>query len=258
MKQQTQAKLPFWGIDGCKRGWFCVGLDNGGGYDYIVARDIEEAHKRIQGRDGKVALIDIPIGLRDDREERECDKAARKFVTATRGSSVFRTPCRQAIDAYRQGDNKAESKKQGKIASIRITGGPLSEQTWGIAGKIAEVDTFMQSGKGGIWREVHPEVCFRALKGAALKPGKKSKPAAITERCDILDNLRVLPCSAEEIVKAVRREHLKKHVADDDILDALAAAVTAKLGYPDKYQTLPPSPPKDSTGLTMEMVYVAP
>lgn len=51
-----------------------------------------------------------------------------------------------------------------------------------------------------------------------------------------------------------------KKVARDDILDALAAAVTAKLGLgcPDNYQlrTLPECPPRDCKDLRMEMVYV--
>lgn len=48
----------------------------------------------------------------------------------------------------------------------------------------------------------------------------------------------------------------KQQVAGDDILDALAAAVTAKLGWPDNLRTLPEKPPKDRKGLRMEMVYV--
>ena len=52
----------------------------------------------------------------------------------------------------------------------------------------------------------------------------------------------------------------KQQAAADDILDALAAAVTAKLGLgcSDNYQlrTLPECPPTDDQCLPMEMVYV--
>ena len=45
-------------------------------------------------------------------------------------------------------------------------------------------------------------------------------------------------------------------VADDDILDAMAAAITASTN-PAALKTLPEHPTMDSRGLPMEMVYVA-
>ena len=51
-----------------------------------------------------------------------------------------------------------------------------------------------------------------------------------------------------------------KQVAKDDILDALAAAVTGWLGKSGRgrFATLPAQPLKDSLGLPMEMVYCEP
>jgi len=46
-------------------------------------------------------------------------------------------------------------------------------------------------------------------------------------------------------------------VAPDDVLDALAAALTAYLGH-GKFRTLPSEPETDETGLRMEMVYFTP
>jgi predicted RNase H-like nuclease len=43
-------------------------------------------------------------------------------------------------------------------------------------------------------------------------------------------------------------------VGRDDIMDALAAAVTGKLGK-GSLQSLPPQPERDATGLPMEIVY---
>jgi predicted RNase H-like nuclease len=40
----------------------------------------------------------------------------------------------------------------------------------------------------------------------------------------------------------------------DDLLDALAAAVTAQRGW-QQYLTIPAAPPEDTFGLPMEMVY---
>ncbi len=44
---------------------------------------------------------------------------------------------------------------------------------------------------------------------------------------------------------------------EDDILDALAAAVTGLIGG-TKLKTLPASPERDAQGLPMEMVYFVP
>jgi predicted RNase H-like nuclease len=46
----------------------------------------------------KAILIDIPIGLKEERvDERECDVEARRLLRSKRASSVFRSPCRKAI-----------------------------------------------------------------------------------------------------------------------------------------------------------------
>ena len=249
-------KLPYWGIDGCKRGWFCAGLGRNGECDYFAESDIESAHRQIKERGGEIALIDIPIGLRNDDKERECDREARRFVV-TRKSSVFRTPCRQAIEAYKTGADKQDSIEKGRNESRQVANMSLPCQTWCIADKIAETDDFLRRRKGGVRiREVHPEVCFCALKGAPLVRGKKTKRDRAEERRKILNQSRVLPCDAWDIVQDVRREYFVKQVANDDILDALAAAVTAKLGEANGYETLTENTPEYSTGLPMEMVYV--
>ena len=64
----------------------------------------------------------------------------------------------------------------------------------------------------------------------------------------------------DAIIKKVRDEFTKSQVADDDILDALAAAITARIGCQqgNELRTLPENPPTDSKGLPMEMVYAKP
>ncbi len=56
------------------------------------------------------------------------------------------------------------------------------------------------------------------------------------------------------------KEALLKHeggAARDDILDALAAAVTARFGF-NALKTLPEAPERDEEGLPMEMVHYDP
>lgn len=242
-------KLPYWGIDGCKSGWFCAGLGTRGEYDYLVSCDIQDAHRQIKERGGKIALIDIPIGLPDGKAARVCDQEARRFI-GPRSSSVFPVPCREAIEAYRTGKTKAAKEKKGKLASVRKTGGCLSQQTWAITGKIVEVDAFVQSDKRNILREVHPEVCFCALNG------KKHLSARKTIEQGKLERLTICSRYFADASQLLDKARLCKGVKPDDVLDALAAAITAKLGEANGYKTLPDNPPKDSAGLPMEMVYV--
>jgi len=254
-QSEIRGDFPYWGIDSCKGGWLCVGLNRKGEHCAFVAENIRCAYQMMQEQKAKIALIDIPIGLSDDAEERKCDKHARQFV-GERHSSVFRVPCRQAMDAYKEGADHETGKKAGEKESRRIAGGPMSEQTWSIAPKIAEVDDFLQSpayvnNEKFMLRETHPEVCFRALspRDADLEYSK-SEPAGQEERRKILASH--LP-DAKKIESEIKR-CLKSGVDDDDILDAMVAAVTAKIGF-RRFDTLPPNPPKDSRGLPMEMVF---
>ena len=114
-------------------------------------------------------------------------------------------------------------------------------------------------------REVHPEICFWALNGG--EPGSsmltnKKKPSGFDERIDVLRRCAqdVNDIDVDAIFKEVRRKFTKRKVADDDILDALAIAITAKIvsRNPEMLGTLPENPPTDSKGLPMEMVYAKP
>ena len=71
------------------------------------------------------------------------------------------------------------------------------------------------------------------------------------ERIAVLE--RHLP-SAAAIVDEVTRAHRKTALGQDDVLDALAGAVTARLGA-SSLKTLPATPERDSRGLRMEIVY---
>lgn len=256
-KFEIRGNFPYWGIDGCKAGWLCVGLSCEGEHCVFVAIDIRCAHQMMKERKAKIALIDIPIGLSGNKEERKCDKGARRFIGKKRGGSVFRVPCRPAMDAYKKCADHESGKNAGKKASIRITDGSLSEQTWAIAPKIAEVDSFLQcsvykNNKEFKLRETHPEVCFRALnpKDADLEYSKMESTDKEERRKILASHLT----DARKIDSEIKG-CLKSGVADDDILDAMVAAVTAKMGFP-RYETLPSeNPPKDSCCLPMEMVF---
>ena len=134
-------------------------------------------------------------------------------------------------------------------------------QALGVVSKVVEVDRVMTGCKNPLnVREVHPEICFRALNGEKPVSPKKIKgkidSKGINERKDVLRR------SSLPIDKIFEHAHSRflsaKAIGDDDILDALVAAVTAKLvcqGKNYELRTLPDAPPRDCKGLPMEMVY---
>jgi predicted RNase H-like nuclease len=131
----------------------------------------------------------------------------------------------------------------------------LPRQTLNIVPKIREMDALLSKDKSArsVIREIHPEICFWALAGRRLMEYPKKKPNGFLERKRILQSVYPL---TKNIVEHALMTYKRKEVARDDILDALAAAVTAKIGF-NRFPTIPEIPPIDSEGLSMEMVYFA-
>lgn len=241
------------GVDGCKAGWFAVRIEDGGRGEYGagVFPTVADLLASPWG-DASLILIDIPIGLPDSRGERACDKEARALL-GPRASSVFPVPGREALEE----DRRAHRHEAVSEANRRETGRGLSIQAFGIVPKIREVDDLMR-GRGPAARpairEIHPEVCFRALRGGRPMVHNKRKAAGRDERLGVL---RALDPRADGVYGEALRRFPRKDVARDDILDALAAAITAvpAVRAGAALPTLPAAPPRDAFGLPMEMVY---
>ena len=231
----------FFGLDGCKAGWFVVGIDEMGEFQFSVLSKFEAISQFLE--QAKLILVDIPIGLPwQGQRTRRCDTAARKALSP-RGSSVFPVPARSAL--------AMPSYQEGSEENRRQLNKGLSTQSWAIVPKIKEVDEYMRSVRPGEKvREMHPEVAFWALNGKTGLSYKKKDKAGIDERLGIL--LRHYP-SAEECFRWAREQYLIKEVATDDILDAMVGAVTA-MQY-SRLSTLPAMPMLDEERLPMEMVY---
>jgi predicted RNase H-like nuclease len=235
------------GVDGCKKGWFYVSLDERDHWETDVTPDIQHLIDRFQ--EARLVLVDIPIGLREERPyERLCDKEARKVLGPKRGTSVFPALCREAV--------YASSREEAKRINKERTGRSLSEQSLAISLKIQEVDRLLSSSEvtRGLVREVHPEVCFWGLNGGISMTYSKKTLEGFVERLGVL---RKVYEECEECVKEALVKHKRQDVAKDDILDALAAAVTARFGF-DVLKTLPEAPEEDAKNLPMEMVYYNP
>ena len=232
----------FVGVDGCRAGWLAIGLEAEGSWQVNIFPDVSnlwDHHRR-----ASLILIDIPVGLKTGgKAERRCDPVVRKLL-GPRRSSVFPAPCREAI--------YAGSYQEACDINQRLTSKRLSVENWNIIPKIREMDCLLSddaSARNRI-REIHPELCFWGLAGRPMQHAKK-RNEGLSERLQLLQS--IYPQTAD-IVNHALSTYRRKDVARDDILDALAAAVTGLMGV-DNLVSIPQEPEFDERGLRMEMVY---
>ena len=251
MEQVSKGTPDVVGVDGCKAGWVAVRLF---GHDEHEVKVFPGIGELLSYNDAvNLILVDIPIGLPEHAKPRECDPEARAFIGHLY-RSVFRTPCRQTCE---QVASDPKNHDKAKKVESRCSGKSISAQALGIAKKIAEVDEILRarpSGAAPRVREVHPEVCFSALNyRRPLQYPKKGKYGSQgqSERLAILH--RIESRTGTIVADGLRR----RGVAQDDVVDALAAAVTGYYGYA-ALQTLPENPLVCPQGLPMEMVYWVP
>jgi predicted RNase H-like nuclease len=196
------------GTDGCRGGWVSFKVDLTSLNTSVELVDLPSM-LRNKPDDLAILAVDIPIGLLDS--PRLCDKAARKLLGQPRGTSVFAAPCRTCLCA--------ENHAAASATNIRVTGRGLSQQAWGIATKIKQVDDAITPDCQKWAFEVHPEVCFWALAGERPMKHRKKTKAGVNERLDLLHS--VFP----DIERPLQNR--PTGVAKDDLLDAAVAAWTA-------------------------------
>jgi predicted RNase H-like nuclease len=237
----------FLGVDGCRGGWLAITLALDNSWKVDLFKQFAQLWKKYAS--AFIVLVDIPIGLMQgssekgsfEREERRCDKKARQLL-GKRRSSVFRVPCRPAV--------YAASYDEAIAINEKLTGTRIFKATWNIVGKIREVDATNQEARN-IVRETHPELCFWSLNGCRPLQYSKTKENGHLERLKLLQS--VYPQS-ETILNQTLSNYLRKEVRKDDILDALCAAITARIGR-ENLSSIPNPPEADLEELPMEMVY---
>ena len=246
--------MPVVGVDGCKRGWFAVRVEDD--FAQEATADVFPSLRSLLDAwgDATLVLIDIPIGLPDaGRPERGADRAARRLLRPLRHNSVFATPSRATIDHVRSG--RGAEYEALSAANHREIGKRLSRQSAAIIPKIAEVDEVLLGDVAArsMVREMHPELCFWALNGRRPMMHRKQDAQGIAERLELLSGL--LPWAASIFERTLTR-YRRASVQRDDILDAMAAA-TALPAHPllSGLQSVPADPERDRQGLPMEMLY---
>ena len=237
--------MKYIGIDGCKTGWIAWIISDNAEPTFKVANTLTEWVKVLTEA---TTLIDMPIGFSDSlAPDRLCDKAARRFLTSKRGSSVFPVPCREAV--Y-QTDYIAACN-----ANVEQLSKKFSKQTWGIVPKIRELDELMNAYPNLSIRESHPEVVFAALKGEPLAFSKRTQEGK-EERFSIIQLLAPQWC--DDLSLAISNTK-RKDVAVDDVYDAFVLMLIAY--YAPKLSTLPEptdigaEADVDQNGRVREIVY---
>lgn len=170
----------------------------------------------------QVVAVDIPVGL-PDSGARRADALARQQLPG-KSSSVFNTLTRGAY--------LAETYAEAREAQVAATGGTsASAQAYALRGKILEVDDWVRGRPGVEVIEVHPELSFARMAGAPLLSRKKDPDGVAARRTALADAGLTAPPWLRG-----------SGFAEDDLLDACAAAWTAVRHSQGAAESLPPEP----------------
>jgi len=206
------------GIDACRTGWFAVIL-RGESASGLHLDDLDEL--RIQIPDAAGIAIDVPLTL-PTRGRREADVLA-KLHMGIRHPVVFFTPPLAALEAS---DHKSASQ-----INRELTGHGLSQQSYALRTKIFEARDWLPRAHAPVW-EAHPEVTFAAMTGSPILFPKRTWAGARLRTKALYDEGIVISEADPEAA----------NIAADDVLDAAAAAWTARRCLTGRAISLPEAP----------------
>ncbi|HEY7838028.1 MAG TPA: DUF429 domain-containing protein [Terriglobales bacterium] len=200
------------GVDGCHDGWM-VATSNPD-LSEIAFSIVPNIHDIIELAElnHAVVAIDVPIGL-PDHEPRSADLEARKQLGKGQSCRVFPVPARAAL--------AGESYESACALNREALNRSLSKQTWGIIGKIRDVDSALDGVVRSAFYEVHPEVSFAVAHDEPLKFRKADKPGR-DERLKVLRR-HGIEVDLEVALRGVSGASAKR----DDAIDAAIALWTA-------------------------------
>lgn len=241
------AKLLTAGVDGFKLGWVVAFLEDGrSGLRARIALAERFEEVRDCTADCEAVGIDIPIGLSDDGG-RECDSAARGIL-GERASSVFPAPVRAVLAAKTHQEANRISRRAAQVG--------ITAQAFALVPKIREVDEVITRRLQARMFEVHPELCFQqALNGGKPLGFPKRSAIGAVQRLRLLQAVGIDAHGlvSEWELSAARR--LAGKVGLDDLLDALAAAWTARRKVQGLAKDVTETAERDGKGLLMQMTW---
>lgn len=219
------------GVDGTRGRWVAVALDGNG--HFLEAALVDDLASLVRERfpGARAFGVDVPIGL-TDTAGRGPDMAAKKLL-GKRGSTIFAVPPRAALEA--------ETYEEARRRAVELTGKSLSAQSYALRHNILEMDRLideLEPEVAATIHEVHPELSFRALRGETIVSNKRTWNGAF-ERRRVLEGAGIsLPLDLG----------LAGDVPVDDVLDACAAAWSARRIADGRAECVPASPDVDPRG----------
>ncbi len=200
------------GIDGCKSGWFALWQNPRDVIQCRVFHDLSDLTNFFKNEGPLTIGIDMPVVL-DDSIARKADQLARTLL-GKKASSIFTAPTLQMLQQTTYEATCQLSKKQfGKSISI---------QSWHLFPKIRDVQAALHLEQLNLF-EIHPELSFRAMNNNEVVLESKKTTEGFLIRKNLLEK-HFITFDFE----AIRHQHLKKDVSNDDVLDALAVLWSTK------------------------------
>ena len=223
------------GVDGCPAGWIAVVWKG----DQLRVRLFQlGTFAHILGEEAAMIAVDMPIGF-PDLYGRNADIEARKAMSPY-GSRVFPVPCREAVHAT----NYSEAIRLNKLRSNNVSIPPVTNA---IRPRMQEVDRVMSRVVELRLREVHPELCFALMNGSQPLRHKKKTVEGEKQRLDLLRS------SGFPAIDWQQLSYRKRDVKRDDIIDACAAAWSARRILEGKALHFPKKDERDAHGLLMRI-----
>lgn len=220
---------PVLGVDGCSGGWVGVLLVPDGPARVLTSETIGAlVDLARESADVAVVAIDIPIGL-PDSGVRTADVLARKALPG-KSSSVFTTLTRAAWAA----GTRAEAEEINQ----RTSGRGVPPYTFALREKLLQVDDWVHARPQVRVVEVHPELCFAEMTGSPVLSKKRQPEGAADRRSALSDQGLTVP-----------PYYAGTGFAEDDLLDACAAAWTAVRVVTGTARSLPEEPERFSDGI---------
>lgn len=228
--RRLEVTVPVLGVDGCSGGWVGVCLRPDLPPAVLVGKTVAAVVELVRTTGPvSVVAIDIPIGL-PDSSGRAAERLVRKELPG-KTASVFPTLTRTAY--------RAETLDEARETNIAATGGTsASRQAYSLAPKILEVDAWLRTKPGVEVIEVHPELSFARMAGEPLLPSKKDAEGAAARR----DALGAVGFTVPLWFRG-------SGFAEDDLLDACAAAWSAVRHSQGRSESFPPEPEVFSDGI---------
>ena len=221
--------VPVLGVDASAGGWVGVLLRPEDPPRVLTAETIGALLELArQGTDLAVVAIDIPIGL-PDAGRRQADVLARQALPG-KGSSVFTTLTRATY--------AAPTYAEAREVSLATSGSGAPAQAYRLREKLLQVDEWLRTRPPVRVVEVHPELSFAEIAGAPLL-SKKREPDGAAARRRALTATGLVPPPF----------YPGSGFAEDDLLDACAAAWTALRCAAGTARSLPEEPEVFGDGL---------